>query len=581
MGRKWLSIPILMFFAVLLVDFGTAQSTGKSGSPKILTVGWPYEPATMDPHRANEDAAYNALRLMVEGLVRNVKGQAAPGVAKSWDVSADNMVYTFHLRKSFFSDGSPVTAKDFQYSIMRLLDPEKGYEKADSAFILKNAEKYFKKECAASEVGVEVKDDYTLKLTLAVPTFPIVFADWPLSPMKKDFVERKGTLYGTEAEHLLTNGPFTLQSWEHNSKLVLVKNPKYWNASAIALSGINAVINATSDTAVDMMLAHELDLVELNDNKQATALTDSGFVVESYASNYQFLHINHKGKTAETGRFLSNVNFRKALSYAIDRSAMVATVYSTSIPATRLTAPNELGVKGTFNSEYPYAAWPAGADQAKAKEYLGKALKELGATAGQIPKFTMLCFDSQGSLMALQAIQDMLRKTLGITCVLDPQPLPSMIAKVYGSDYDFWKGGSSLGEVDWLTAVATAYYSTKGAPYNYVDKRFDALYDKAAAATNWKERKAKMFDLEKYYCDNVVDILLNWQQEYVVHDTKVGGNEHVHLSGLYLRGYQEIEPAFRKPIRTGVVRPLSGGRRPSGRRRPSNRNMREKRTADA
>jgi oligopeptide transport system substrate-binding protein len=523
MGRKRLIIPILVILAASLVGCGGSQSAGKAGGPKVLTVGWPYEPASMDPHRANEDAAYNALRMMVEGLVRNVKGQAAPGVAKSWDVSKDNMEYTFHLRKSVFSDGSPVTAADFQYSLMRLLDPAKGYEKADAAFIIKNAERYYKGECPASEVGIEVKGDYTLKLTLAVPTFPVVFADWPFAPMKKDFVEEKGAQYGTEAANLLTNGPFTLETWEHNSKLVLVKNPKYWNAGAIALSEIDALINAAGDTAVDMMLAHSLDLVELINIQQATALTDGGFLVDSYASNYQFLHVNHKGKTPATGRFLSNVNFRRAFNYAIDRSALVATVYTTSLPATRLTAANELGVKGSFNTEYPYEAWPASADVAKAKEFLDKALQELGATAKDIPTFTMLCYDSQSSLMALQAIQDMLRKNLGVVCVLDPQPLPSMIAKAYGSDYDFWKGGSSLGEVDWLSSVATAYYSNKGAPYNYADKQFDALYDKAAAATAWKDRKAAMFDLEKYFCDNVVDILLTWQQEYVVHDAKVSG----------------------------------------------------------
>ena len=355
MKSRWLFVIGLVVLAVSLVGCGGAKKEAETGGgePKVLTVGWPYEPATMDPHRANEDAAYNALRMMVEGLVRNINGEAAPGVAKSWDVSADNMEYTFHLRKSVFSDGSPVTAENFRYGLFRLLDASKGYEKADSAFIIRNAERYYNGECDAAEVGIEVRDDYTLKLTLAVPTFPVVFSDWPWSPMKKDFVESKGEVYGTEAENLLTNGPFTLKTWEHDSRLVLVRNGNYWNADAVKLSEIVGVINATDDTAVDMMLVHELDLVELTNQVQAKTLTDGGFSVNSYTSTYQDLHINHLGKTKETGRFLSNANFRRAVNYAIDRQALVATVYTTSLPASRLTAPNEMGKEGRFNEDYP------------------------------------------------------------------------------------------------------------------------------------------------------------------------------------------------------------------------------------
>ncbi len=535
MMKRWL---IILTVCALAVNLAGAQGAN-DGSNTILKVGWPYEPASMDPHRANEDAAYNALRMMVEGLVRNVNGEAVPGIAESWEVSADNKEYTFHLRKSRFSDGSPVTAKDFQYGFFRLLDSSKAFAKANSAFVIQNAEAYYKGKSKAEDVGIEVKNDHTLKLSLAVPTFPLVFSDWPFSPMSKAFVEAKGAVYGSEAANLLTNGPFTLKSWDHDSKLVLVKNENYWDARSISLTEIDAFINAAGDTAVDMMLARQLDLVELSNRNQVKTLTDKGFAVESYASNYQFLHVNHKGKNEKTGRFLSNANFRKALSYAIDRQALVSTVYTTSTPSTRLTAPNERGVKGRFNLEYPYTGFQVDDNPAKAREYLGLALKELGLGASDIPTFTMLCFDSQGSLMALQAIQDMLKKNLGVTCAIDAQPIPSMIAKVYASDYDLWKGGSSLGKIDWLDDIAKSYLSNAGAPYNYKNAAFDSLYQKASTATNWKERKDRMFDLEKYYCDNVVDLLLNWQQVYVVHNPKLGG--------MYMATYLDYSQAdFKK-----------------------------------
>ncbi|MCD8023019.1 MAG: ABC transporter substrate-binding protein, partial [Lachnospiraceae bacterium] len=148
-----------------MTSLGLSVYAEESGQ-KVLTFGWPYEPATLDPARTTEDAGYRTLRLAGESLLRNVSDEAEPGCAESYETNDDYTEYTFHLREdSVFSDGTAITSADFEYSLLRLLDPEGAYEEASAAYIIKNAEAYYNGECEASELGIEVPDDYTLKLT--------------------------------------------------------------------------------------------------------------------------------------------------------------------------------------------------------------------------------------------------------------------------------------------------------------------------------------------------------------------------------------------------------------------------------
>jgi len=348
MKKRCLTILMVLALAVNLA--------GAAGSNEgVLKVGWPYEPASMDPHRANEDAAYDALRMMVEGLVRNVDGEAVPGIAESWEASADNMEYTFHLRKSRFSDGSPVTAKDFQYSLFRLLDASKAFEKADSAFIIKNAESYYKGKSKAEEVGIEVKNDYTLKLTLAVPTFPITLPTGPSVRCARHSSRPRGPFYGSKPRTCSPTDPSpskpgcTIRS-SFSSRTKLWGLPLHFSLRNRRIHQRGRRYGGRHDAG------QATGLVETQQPQPGQTLTDKASRWK-HISNYQFLHINHKGKNERQAGSFRNVNFRRALSYAIDRQALVSTVYTTSTPSTRLTAPNEQGVKGRFDEEYPYAGF--------------------------------------------------------------------------------------------------------------------------------------------------------------------------------------------------------------------------------
>jgi oligopeptide transport system substrate-binding protein len=520
-NKKTLAVLLCAAMAAGTMTAGTTM-TACAEEEKVLTIGWAYEPSTLDPARAEEDASYRITHMTTEALLRYVDGEVEPGCAESYEASDDKMEYTFHLREdSVFSDGTPITAETFRYSLLRLLDPEVGNEACETGYVIKNGLAYNTGECEAEDLGIEVVDDYTLKLTLEYPTYPVQFTRWEFSPVSEEASEEYGIAYGAEAENMLTNGPFTVTEWVHDSEVVLEKNENYWNADAINLDKIVCVINATGDTAVDMLMTDALDVADMSTQIQADTMVDQGFELYTSTSGYQCLHINHTGKTEETALFLSNVNFRKALNYAIDRDALVATSYTTDIAATRAICPDEDGVDGLFQEEYPYEGWSTGADTEKAKEYLELALEELGKTADEIPTFTFLCYDSNNNMIALNAVMDMWNKALGINCEIDAQPIQNMIQKMYNGEYDFWKGAVSREGIDALSLFD--YYQSEDGTFNYSDEAYDALYDAALNAQDWQERKDDIFALEQDFCENVIDLLLTWQGTYAVYSPNVTG----------------------------------------------------------
>ena len=509
--------------AVLLTAAMTmSMATGAFAeeAEKVLTIGWPYESSTLDPARASDDASYRVVRLVTDSLLRNVNNEAVPGAAESYETNEDNTEYIFHLREdNMFSDGTPITANDFAYSYERLLNPENANENATAGYAIKNGLAYNMGECDASELGIEVVDDYTLKLTLEYPTYPLDFTVWSFAPVSQEMSDEMGVAYGAEAENILGNGPFVLTEWVHDSEMILEKNENYWDADSINLDKIVIKINAKGDTAVDMLLAGELEVADMDTMMQVNTLTDSGF---SYAINnagVECLHINHAGLTEDAGLFLSNTNFRKALNYAIDRNALVAAAYTTDVPATRLVGVSEAGVESTFQEEYPYEGWTAAADAEKAQECLNLALEELGKTVEDIPTFSMLCYDSENNMIALNAIMDMWDKTLGVKCEIDAQPIQNMLQKMYTGEYDFWKGAITVSGADSLGYAD--YYVTDGGLFNYNNAEFDELQNTAKYATTWEARKDAIFAMEQYMCDDVVDLYLTWPQTYYVYDSSL------------------------------------------------------------
>lgn len=513
-------IALLLALTLLL---GCAATSALAEGKEIV---WAraYDSSSLDPAEASDDESNNIVSYTTEALVRVMNGEVVPGVAESWESSEDGKTFTFHLRQSVFSDGTPITTADFVYSFFRLIDPDQGHQSADSGYVVLNAQAYAEGNAKAEDVGIKALDDYTLEVTYENTGIENLYfaASSAFVPVQKDFVEAAGEAYGSTKETVLGNGPMVITEWSHENRIVLEKNPNYWNAENIHITKLTGIANVSADTAAEMMMTGEIDLAAFSDPTHYSQLYDMGFEGLQYCNTDQFIQINANGSTEAQGRFLSNTNFRRALNYAINREALVAAVMKGQEPAYRVVDPNAPGLNGgKFVDEYPVEqTFPLTTDAAKAQEYLAKALEELGATIEDVPEFSMLCMDSQGNLTKLQAVQDMLLSTLGVRCKIDPQPIQQMIAKVYSGDFDFWTGGVSIGTLDVASSGGTYSYWDANDPdalFGYTNAEYARLLDVAQQATDLKTRYDAIAEIEKIFIDEVPSLLLTWQTSNVVY----------------------------------------------------------------
>ena len=523
-------------------ESSAGSEAASSDAEQKLYIGSSYDASTLDPAMATDDASYDIVRLIGEPLLRLVDGEVQPGVAESYEVSDDSKEWIFHLRESKWVDGTPLTANDFVYTIRRAVNPDNALDNASMLYIVKNAEAYNSGTATAEDVGVEAIDDYTIKITCETPAYPATFTDYVYIPVREDMVEANGNAYGAEYETVVSNGPFTVTDWVHDSELVLTRNENYWNKDAIKLEEIHVMAGASGDTAVDMLLTDSLDATEFTTQASMQAVLDNGgFNSYAYYDGIQFIHLNHHGKTAETGKWLDNLNFRKALNAAIDREALVAAVYTTDVPASSIISSSELGVEKPLAEEFEISSWSTTQDVDAAKEYLAAAMDELGVSdVSEIPAFTMLAFDSEGNVTCLNAVADMWLNALGIKCDLDLQPITEMLSKASSGDYDFWKGGQSVG-MDSVGNVFVQYEATAGScGLNYEnDEEYTKLYDAALNATTWADRKAAVAAVANHFNDNVMDLAVTWMGTYSVAKDNVGGitvsNNYIDYTYAYIK----------------------------------------------
>jgi oligopeptide transport system substrate-binding protein len=226
---------------------------------------------SMDTNVATNSVSFEVMANVLEGLyMLGVNDVPEPGVAKSYEVSADGLTYTFHLREdSVWSNGDPVTAQDFVYSWRRLADPNTGSQYAfmvETAGLL-NGAAVMAGEMDPSELGVEAIDDYTLVAHLEVPvpyfiklmTFPNFY------PVNQAFVESlEADTFGTSIDTVVYNGPFKLSKWEIGYEYEMVKNDMYWESDVVKLDRINYRIVKDASSGVNLYETGEIDVAGLS-----------------------------------------------------------------------------------------------------------------------------------------------------------------------------------------------------------------------------------------------------------------------------------------------------------------------------
>ena len=224
---------------------------------------------TLDPSKASDTVSSEVLMNTMEGLTKLDKdGKLAPGIAEKWEKSEDGKTWTFNLRKDAkWSNGDSVTAKDFEYSWKRTLNPATASTYGFIMYDIKGAKDYnLGKVDNADNVGIKAVDDYTLQVELVRPVhyFDSLMFFKSFLPQNQKVVEQFGSEYGTAHDKMVYNGPFTLSDWKIEDIYTMSKNPSYWDASSVKIDKVNTKIVKDPNAALNLYETGQIDIVGLN-----------------------------------------------------------------------------------------------------------------------------------------------------------------------------------------------------------------------------------------------------------------------------------------------------------------------------
>jgi oligopeptide transport system substrate-binding protein len=279
-----------------------------------------------------------AVSLFAGLMVFNADFVAVPYMASKVESNKDGSVWTFTIRKdSRWSDNAPVSARDFEYSWKRQLNPETKAPYASFLYDIKNGEAFNKKQVTdPSQVGVRAKDDWTLEVTLEGPRgyFPVLAAYLAALPAYQRAVEKHGDKW-TEAANIVTNGPFVLDSWEHNKQMTLRKNPYYFGAKNVHLTKVVIPIIPPASGALPYE-NNELDMTSLQAGDLKRLQTDPRASKDVF--RYPFPGTWYLLPQVTKPPF-DNVKVRRAIGHAIDRDNVVKVAQGLAVPAWSMIPP--------------------------------------------------------------------------------------------------------------------------------------------------------------------------------------------------------------------------------------------------
>jgi oligopeptide transport system substrate-binding protein len=484
---------------------GTSQNEPKKDEPQELTLNIGTEPPQLDSALTTDTVSFVVLNQVMEGLVRPGEGGAVvkgSGMAADWTVSDDGLVWTFKIKDAKWSDGQPVTSKDFAYAWMRALDPNTGSQYNYQLFYIKGAQAFStlsledddfaaKYEALKKEVAIETPDDKTLKVTLERPVsyFESLLSFPTYLPQRQDVVEKHGDKYAAEADTMVYNGPFVLKSWQHESEIVLEKNPNYWDAGTVKLTKVTFKMINDSNTAINMFEANQLDSTGLPGQYIAQYKDKPGFF--SRAEPTTFYLVFNLGDANPEKAYLKNVHIRRAISLAIDRQTYADAVLADgSQPATSYTPPT-ININGQSFQKLTGDLLSTKADPAKAQEELKLGLQELGLD--KLPPMEMLSGTGDQAKKLAQGVQGMVQ-----------QNLPGVILNIVPLDFKVRLERQRLGQFDIVFGGWGADYDdpntfldmwVTGGGHNdarWSNPEYDALI-KQAAETNDPAARAEAF----------------------------------------------------------------------------------------
>ncbi|MGA7672247.1 MAG: ABC transporter substrate-binding protein, partial [Nitrolancea sp.] len=479
-----------------LVPTEETSSTSGLATDQTLKINSIVEPNSFDFNKdlyCNGDASCFAM-LAQFGPDLNV----IPDIAEKWEANADASIWTFHLRDSKWSNGTTVTAGDYEWSWKRQLDPVTAAPYAGFLYDLKNAQDFNlgQNGLTKDDVGVSATDDQTLVVTLEGPRayFPVLAAYVAAAPSFQPAVEKYGDRW-TEAANIVCNGPFTLTDWKHNESYTLTKNDNYWNASTITLKQVNCpIVDTTSELA-----AYQNDEIDISLHGTLSNLTNvqSDATLKNEYHKYNLFGTWYLEPNVNMAPF-DNKNVRLAMAHAIDRQTLVNNVlHGLGTVAYTQTPP---GMPGYDTSTYDtYTSY----DPEKAKSLLRGTPYEGGMNW---PAITMTQRNNEGDAPA--AVADsmivMLRENLGMNIQHELGNPGDVYNRAFQGRVQLMWWRWYIDYPDPNNTMYLVWYSKfpSGERNTFSDQTFDNLVTQAVAEPNQQKRFQMYWQADQILIEN-------------------------------------------------------------------------------
>ena len=457
--------------------------------------------SSLDPH-VNFDAAAGYIQMdAYEGLVTfDATGRVIPGAAASWDVSADGLTYTFHLRDGLkWSNGDPLVAQDFINGMLRTMNPETASEKGyyfSSVIQIKGAAGLVNGETAdAATLGVTAPDARTVAIEMLTPAPHIldIMGAFQVAPLHSPSFAEFGAAVFIDPAHLVSNGAYVIKEVVPQSHVLLAKNPNYWDAANVQIAFVKYHVTEDVNTELKRYRAGEIDITYDIPVNQIDALKaempDQVQISASTEVTYYSFNLTHAP--------LQNIDLRRALSLAIDRELLQAKI-----------------VKGGAIPSYAYAG---GFDP----DYDGPKIAEAGMTQGEREALALELYTKAGygpdNVLAVsvtttvaedrirlaQGVALMWKKVLGVETTVNAMERKAWLDNFYAGDWDVF-GDNLVGDFAGAETFL-AYMRPSAEPgYNWVKPEYDAQMDVAATKPDRASRNIELAKAEKILLDDTI-----------------------------------------------------------------------------
>ena len=547
MKKRFIVAALAIAGAMALSGCGGSKSGGegtKSGDTtqtaagkKILTIQLGPDVESIDPALNSAVDGANYILFAFDNLLKMDKdGKVVPGLAEKYEISDDQLTWTFHLRDGLkWSDGSALTADDFVYSWQRLVDPNvaapyaqtvlgmvEGY---DDAIGRPDADGNTTVDPDPTKLKVEAPDEKTLIVHMAKPTpyFDKLAAFVSLSPVKKDVVEANPDGWSIDPKTYISTGPFKLTGWEPGSYLMFEKNENYWDADSIKLDGIKCLLMQDQNATFSAYESGDALMIKDVPTQEITTLKDrSDFHIDPILGTY-YLDLN------TTLDEFKDPKVREALSLALDRKYISETITAgTYTPASGFVSEGVTDWDGsawqdniTDKSAYINIDDHAG-NLAKAKELLKEAGYENGAG---LPEMVYSTNDASYHKKIAEYLQQAWGE-LGLKVQVNIVEWKSFTPQRRSGNYQIARDGWVMDYNDPSNILELALTGNGNNNAKYSNPEFDALMSKAATEKDPQTRFGYLHQAEDFIMKDTAMVPLLYYNDFYLQSDKITGSWH-------------------------------------------------------